>query len=85
MLTAFPATNAGNWQLIASASVSGGVDVVSLPGATVHQFVTYIDSNGVQHLAQPSFADISGNLSQTQLPASIGPGSSLTIIDCGTW
>jgi hypothetical protein len=85
MMTAFPSTSAGNWQLIASASADSGVDLVSLPGATAHNFVTYIDSNGVQHLAQPSFSDISGNIAQTQLPASIGPGSSLTIIDCGTW
>jgi hypothetical protein len=53
--------------------------------ATANNFVTYIDDDGVQHLAQPSFANISGFLAQTQLPASIGAGSHLTDIDCGSF
>lgn len=86
MLTAFPASTQGNWKQIAGASESGsGVDVQPLPGATLHEFVTFIDASGVQHLAQPSFADISGTLSQAQLPSSIGAGSNLTDIDLGTF
>lgn len=54
-------------------------------GPTANEWVTYIDSNGVQHYAQPSFSNISGTLSQTQLPASIGAGSNLTSIDLGTF
>ena len=54
-------------------------------GATAHEWVVYIDNDGVQHMSQPAFSDISGTLSQTQLPASIGAGSSLTDIDCGTF
>ena len=47
--------------------------------------ITYIDATGTQHLAQPMFSNIGGTLSQTQLPASIGAGSNLTSIDCGTF
>ena len=88
MLAAFPASTAGNWKAIgvtSAAPAAGFTDVQFLANATAHEFVTFIDSNGVQHLAQPTFADISGSLSQTQLPASIGSGSSLTSIDCGTF
>lgn len=64
-------------------SVRGKTSVPATP-AVAHEFVTSINSDGTANLAQPSFADISGLLSQTQLPASIGSGSSLTDIDCGT-
>ena len=56
-----------------------------LSGATANEWVTYIDATGTQHLAQPMFSNIGGTLSQTQLPASIGAGSNLTSIDCGTF
>lgn len=83
MLTAYPATSAGNWVAISpDASVTG---IVGLGSATLHQFVSYVSADGVQHLAQPSFADLSGTLTQAQLPASIGAGSNLTLIDCGTF
>lgn len=83
ILTAYPATTAGNWTAIApDSSVTG---IVGLASGTAHEWVSYIDQSGVQHLTQPSFADISGLLAQTQLPASIGAGSSLTDIDCGTF
>lgn len=85
ILASYPATNAGNWKVIATNETGSGVDVVALPGATAHEFVTYIDSNGVQHLGQPAFSDIAGTLSQTQLPATIASGSSLTLVDCGTF
>lgn len=72
--------------------VSDGTNYFSVKGKTsipataavAHEFVTSINSDGTANLAQPSFADISGLLSQTQLPATIGSGSSLTDIDCGT-
>lgn len=83
ILTAFPASTPGNWIAISpDASVTG---IVGLSASVAHQWVAYIDTAGVQHLSQPSFADLSGSLSQTQLPASIGAGSSLTVIDCGTF
>ena len=83
ILTAYPATTAGNWQVISpDASVTG---IVGLSSGTAHEWVSYIDTSGVQHLSQPSFAEISGTLSQTQLPASIGAGSNLTSVDCGTF
>ena len=88
ILTAYPATNAGNWKAIAASTSTppaGYTDVQWLASATAHEWVTYIDASGVQHLAQPAFTDISGTLSQTQLPASIGAGSNLTDIDCGTF
>jgi hypothetical protein len=83
ILTAAPASSAGNWIAIApDASTTG---IVGLSSGTAHEWVSYIDTAGVQHLTQPSFSDISGVLSQTQLPASIGAGSNLTLIDCGTF
>ena len=88
ILTAYPPTSAPNWKIIAASSSSapvGYTDVQWLASATAHEFVTYIDSSGVQHLAQPSFGDISGQLAQTQLPTTIGAGSSLTDVDLGTF
>lgn len=83
ILTAYPASTPGNWVAISpDASVTG---IVGLSGATAHEWVSYIDTAGVQHLSQPAFTDISGTLSQAQLPASIGAGSNLTLIDCGTF
>jgi hypothetical protein len=83
ILTAYPASSAGNWVAISpDASVTG---IVGLSAGTAHMWVSYIDQSGVQHLTQPSFADISGALSQAQLPASVGAGSNLTLIDCGTF
>ena len=83
ILTAYPATTAGNWTAMSlDTSVTG---IVGLGSATAHQWVTYVDATGVQHLAQPAFTDISGSLAQTQLPTTIGAGSSLTDIDCGTF
>jgi|GEM_PF-6941143 hypothetical protein len=83
LLTAYPASTAGNWTAISpDASVTG---IQGLVQATAHEWVSYIDASGVQHLTQPSFADISGQLSQTQLPTSIGAGSALTSVDCGTF
>jgi len=70
------------WEYIGTAIY---VSVQWQAGATAHQFVTYIDDSGVVHTAQPSFADISGQLSQTQLPSSIGAGTSLTSFDLGTF
>jgi hypothetical protein len=82
MLTAYPASTAANWTAV---GVASGTTIQGLSGPTSHQFVTYIDSSGAQHLAQPAFTDISGSLAQTQLPASIGSGSNLTSIDCGSF
>jgi len=88
ILASYPPTSAPNWKAIAassSAPPAGYVDVFALGSATPHEWVTYIDATGVQHLAQPAFSDISGSLAQTQLPSSIGAGSSLTDIDLGTF
>jgi hypothetical protein len=87
ILTAFPASNSANWTTIATVTPQNPAmtDVQWLGAPVVHEFVTYISSDGVQHLAQPSFADISGFLAETQLPATIAAGSSLTLIDAGTF
>lgn len=82
VLTALPASVDGNWSPIA---VTSGTTIQGLVSGTVHEWVSYIDNSGVQHLTQPAFSDISGSLAQTQLPASIGVGSSLTDIDLGTF
>ncbi len=83
ILTSYPASTAGNWVALSpDASVTG---IQGLAAGVAHEWVSYIDTTGVQHLTQPTFSDISGQLSQTQLPTSIGSGSSLTSIDCGTF
>ena len=83
ILTAYPATNAGNWTVLSpDASIQG---IVGLSSGTAHEWVSYVDTSGVQHLTQPAFSDISGSLSQTQLPATIGAGTSLTTFDAGTF
>lgn len=77
-----------------------GKTSVAVTGAVAHQFATSNNADGSLNLAQPAFTDISGtataaqvpNLSalngaitQTQLPATIAAGSSLTNVDCGTF
>jgi hypothetical protein len=82
MLTAYTVgaySTFGNWTQVGIV----GTGITGLGSGTAHQWVTYIDSSGTQHLAQPAFSDISGALAQTQLPASIASGSNLTLIDCG--
>lgn len=83
ILVAYPATTVGNWVALAPDSSTTGI--VGLASGTAHEWVSYVDESGVQHLTQPSFADISGQLAQTQLPTTIGAGSSLIDIDCGTF
>jgi len=73
--------------------VSDGTNYIALVGKTsinttaevVHQFATSNNADGSLNLAQPAFTDISGTLSQTQLPATIGAGSNLTTFDAGTF
>lgn len=98
ILTAYPASTAGNWSALSPDSTVTGI--VGLGAPTANEWVSYIDSSGVQHLSQPAFSNISGtataaqvpalsaltgSITQTQLPASIGSGSSLTSVDCGTF
>ncbi len=83
ILTAFPASTPGNWVALSPDSSVTGIQ--GLVAGTTHQWVSFIDAAGVQHLTQPAFADLSGSLAQTQLPTTIGTGSSLTSIDCGTF
>jgi hypothetical protein len=73
ILTAFPASTPANWVPIA---VTSGTTITGLASGTAHEWVSYIDASGVQHLSQPAFSDISGQLSQAQLPS---------VIDCGTF
>jgi hypothetical protein len=84
MLTGFTTSaysTLGNWTQVGVI----GTAITGLASGTTHQWVTYVDTTGVQHLAQPAFSDISSALAQTQLPASIGATSSLTSFDCGTF
>jgi hypothetical protein len=62
-----------------------GTGSIVATGAVANQFVTAIAANGAATLAQVNFTNLAGSLAQTQLPASIGTGSSLTTIDCGTF
>ena len=83
ILTAFPASTPANWVAISpDASVTG---IQGLASGTAHSWVSFIDASGVQHLTQPAFSDLSGQMTQAQLPTSIGSGSALTQIDCGTF
>jgi len=73
--------------------VSDGTNWHALTGVTVfpvttpvtNEFATGMNSSGVLSLAQPSFANISSTLAESQLPATIAAGSSLTLIDAGTF
>lgn len=73
--------------------ISDGTNYFALSGKTsinttspiAHEFATSNNADGSLNLAQPAFTDISGLLSQTQLPATIGAGSSLTSVDAGTF
>lgn len=73
--------------------ISDGTNYFALLGKTSiavtspvsHQFATSNNADGSLNLAQPAFTDISGVLTQAQLPATIGAGSNLTNIDCGTF
>jgi hypothetical protein len=82
LCTGYPSSTFTNWTPIA---ITSGTAIQGLAGPVANEWVSYIDTAGVQHLAQPSFANISGQLSQTQLPTTIGAGSSLTTFDCGTF
>jgi hypothetical protein len=62
-----------------------GKTSIAVTGPVAHEFATSNNADGSLNLAQPAFTDISGVLSQTQLPASIGAGSNLTSIDAGTF
>lgn len=62
-----------------------GTGTIVATGAVANQFVTAIAANGAATLAQVNFTNLAGSLAQTQLPASIGAGSSLTTVDCGTF
>jgi hypothetical protein len=64
---------------------NGGTTTFPVTAPVAHEFATGMNSNGVLSLAQPAFTDISSVLAQTQLPASIGSGSNLTSVDCGTF
>jgi hypothetical protein len=62
-----------------------GKSAINVTGAISHNFATSNNADGSLNLAQPAFTDISGAIAQTQLPASIAAGSSLTSVDCGTF
>jgi hypothetical protein len=62
-----------------------GKTSVAVTGPVTHQFATSNNADGSLNLAQPAFTDISGVLAQAQLPATIGAGSNLTNVDCGTF
>jgi len=82
ILTALPSSTFANWTPIA---VTSGTTIQGLSAGTTNEWVSYIDTTGVQHLTQPSFSNLAGTLTEAQLPASIGAGSNLTNIDCGTF
>lgn len=65
-------------------ALTGKTSIVTT-GAVSHQFATSNNADGSLNLAQPAFTDISGVITQAQLPASIGAGSNLTTLDCGTF
>lgn len=62
-----------------------GLGTIVATGALANNFVTAIAANGAATLAQPAFTNLSGTATQTQLPVTIGTGTSLTSFDCGTF
>src|SRR5271170_156322 len=70
--------------------ISDGTNYYAMTGKTsinvtapiTHEFATSNNADGSLNLAQPAFTDISGVITQAQLPASIGAGSNLTSVDC---
>ena len=62
-----------------------GKSAITVTGAVSHEFATSNNADGSLNLAQPAFTDISGTITQAQLPSSIGAGSNLTNIDAGTF
>lgn len=62
-----------------------GKSTVTVTNAVANQFATSNNADGSLNLVQPSFTNLSGTLAQTQLPTTIGAGSSLTTVDCGTF
>ena len=77
-----------------------GVTTFPVTSPVTNEFVTGINASGVASLAQPSFSNLSGSatagqvpniqslngtLTEGQLPATIGSGSNLTLVDCGTF
>jgi hypothetical protein len=53
--------------------------------AVAHQFLTSVDDSGNFSAAQPAFTDVTGTLTEGQLPSSIDGVSGLATIDCGTF
>ena len=75
---------ASNAQIPApTVSSLGGIQAAS--GATSHQWVSYVDTSGVQHFSQPAFTDISGSLTVSQISATGTPSSSTYLRGDGTW
>lgn len=48
-------------------SVLGGI--IAASGATSNSFMTYVDTTGTQHVAQPAFSNLSGQATLAQLPS----------------
>lgn len=70
---------ASNAQIPApTVSTLGGIEAAS--GATANQFMTYVDTSGVQHTAQPAFSNVSGSATAAQLPT--GSNSALGVVQC---
>jgi hypothetical protein len=64
-------------------SALGGIEAVS--GATSNSFMTYVDASGIQHVAQPSFSNLSGNISTSQMNSGTSASSSTFWRGDGTW
>lgn len=62
-----------------------GKSAINVTAPVSHQFATSNNADGSLNLAQPAFTDISGAITQAQLPAAIGAGSNLANIDAGTF
>ncbi len=60
----------------------GGVEAIA---SASHEFLTYIDTSGVPHQAQPAFSDVSGNIATSQMNSGTGASSSTYWRGDGTW
>ncbi len=66
---------------------AGGNAFTMVKGAAAvsNQFLTNIDASGIQHLAQPSFANLSGTTTYKTISCQPGLGDGVTAITAGTY
>lgn len=65
-----------------TAATLGGVEAIA---QVAHEWVQYIDTLGVPHLAQPAFSDLSGNIAVAQMNGGMGASATTFWRGDNTW